>query len=99
MKLSRKLFAPLLITACAFSTMANATTGKIDENSVIYQITANFINNSIREVKNEINVSIKNTLMTVSHQVDIDPNLPQGNISIVDLAQTSQIEPKKSKTD
>ncbi|MDT0596517.1 hypothetical protein [Glaciecola petra] len=99
MKLSRKLLATLLITACAFSTMANASSVKVDENSVVYQITANFINNSIREVKNEINISIKNTLLTVSHQVDIDPNLPQGKIQIVDLAKINQVEPKKSKAD
>lgn len=99
MKLSHKLSAALLITACAFSTTANAATAKIDESSAIYQITANFINNSIRQVKNDINISIKNSILTMSHQVDIDSNLPQGKVEIVDLAKANEVDTKKSKAE
>lgn len=99
MKFSRKLLATVLITACAFSTMANANTVNVDEDSAIYKITANFINNSMRNVKNDINVALKNSILTASHHAEIDSNLPQGKVEIIDLVKAGEPETTKSKTE
>lgn len=80
MKLTHKLTALILLSACAVSTTVNA------QESGLEKMVASYVKGAVTQVSNDIDIQIEKSLLTASTFISIgDDELPSGKLKITDL--------------